>query len=97
MGQPIHPDLSVNIGAVLAEKRAMLACHRSQKEWLDVSQGMDAYLDEMANMSAAVGRMSGRFAHAEGWRRHSKLGFAPNDFSPLETLLKGDCYGTTAE
>jgi LmbE family N-acetylglucosaminyl deacetylase len=97
MGQPVHPDLFVNIGAVLAEKRAMLACHRSQKEWLDVSQGMDAYLEEMVNMSAAVGRMSGQCEYAEGWRLHSKLGFAPNDFSPLESMLKGDCYGTTVE
>ncbi|MFZ4395938.1 MAG: PIG-L deacetylase family protein [Kiritimatiellia bacterium] len=97
LGQPVRPDLTVDIGSVLAEKRAMLACHRSQKEWLDVSQGMDAYLDEMANMSAAVGRMSGRCAYAEGWRCHSKLGFAPSDYNPLETMLKGTCHATTAE
>jgi LmbE family N-acetylglucosaminyl deacetylase len=97
MGQPVQPDLTVDIGSVLAEKRAMLACHRSQKEWLDVSQGMDAYLEEMVAMSAAVGRMSGRSTYAEGWRRHSTLGFAPADFKPLETLLKGECHGTTAE
>jgi len=97
MGQPVRPDLTVDIGPVMSEKRAMLACHRSQKEWLDVSQGMDAYLEEMAGMSATVGRMSGRFTHAEGWRRHGKLGFGPDDFNPLETILKGDCHATTAE
>lgn len=97
LGQSIRPDLYVDIAAVLGAKRAMLACHRSQKEWLDVSQGMDAYLNEMVAMSAAVGRLSGRMAYAEGWRRHNALGFAPNDFTPLETQLKGDCYAATAE
>lgn len=97
LGQLVRPDLYVDIGSVLAAKSDMLACHRSQKEWLDVSQGMDAYLNEMVAMSAAVGRMSGRFTHAEGWRRHNALGFAPNEFKPLEKHLKGECYAATAE
>ena len=25
----------------------MLCCHKSQKDWLDISQGNDAYLDDM--------------------------------------------------
>ncbi len=95
MGVPIRPDLYIDIEPVLAVKRDMLACHRSQKEWLDVSQGMDAYLNEMLGMSATVGRMSGRFAQAEGWRRHSTLGFAPNEHNPLEDLLKGRYYAPT--
>ncbi len=97
LGQPVRPDFIVDIAATLAEKRAMLACHRSQKEWLDVSQGMDAYLEEMAAMSASVGRLAGGLACAEGWRRHSKLGFAAPDFNPLETLLKGKCHAASAE
>jgi N-acetylglucosamine malate deacetylase 1 len=90
LGQPVKADAFVNTEAVLAQKRAMLACHRSQKEWLDVSQGMDAYLAEMERMSAQVGRLSGRFAHAEGWRLHSTLGFGPDGFNPLRDLLKAD-------
>jgi LmbE family N-acetylglucosaminyl deacetylase len=97
LGQRVGPDLYVDIASVLDAKREMLACHRSQKEWLDVSQGMDAYLNEMVTMSATVGRMSGRFAYAEGWCRHSTLGFAPMGFNPLQTLLNGDCHATTAE
>ena len=97
LGQPIRSDLYVDTGSVLARKRDMLACHRSQQEWLNVSQGMDAYLHEMERMSADVGRMSGRFAQAEGWRRHSTLGFGPDGFNPLKDLLKGDCYASTAE
>ena len=86
--QPVTPHFFADIGPVLARKRAMLACHASQKEWLDVTQGMDAYLDEMERMSREVGRMSGKYEFAEGWRRHSHLGFGPEDFDPIADLLK---------
>jgi LmbE family N-acetylglucosaminyl deacetylase len=88
LGKPIACDAFIDTASVLATKRAMLACHKSQKEWLDVSQGMDAYLHEMEKMSEEVGRLSGRFAHAEGWRLHSPLGFGPAGFNPLRDLLK---------
>lgn len=97
LGKLVMPDACVNTSEVLARKRDMLACHRSQKEWLDVSQGMDAYLSEMERLSTEVGRLSGRYTHAEGWRLHSTLGFAPTGFNPLETLLKGDYHATTAQ
>jgi hypothetical protein len=58
---------------------------------------MDAYLTEMERLSAEVGTLSGIFAHAEGWRRHSTLGFAPSDFNPLKTLLKGKYHAPTAQ
>ena len=84
----------VDIGAALAQKRAALACHRSQKEWLDVSQGLDAYLQTMEDMSREVGiaaRGAGaaadRFAYAEGWRRHAHLGFCGRDADPLADAL----------
>jgi LmbE family N-acetylglucosaminyl deacetylase len=85
--QVIVPDCYVNIGPVLAQKRKMLAQHRSQKEWLDVSQGMGAYLCEMESLSREVGRMSRRYEYAEGWRRHSHLGFCDRQFDPLGALL----------
>jgi LmbE family N-acetylglucosaminyl deacetylase len=97
LGKRVQPDLYVDIASVLAAKRTMLACHRSQKEWLDVSQGMNAYLCEMDRMSAEVGRMSGRFAHAEGWRQHSTLGFGPDGFNPMRDLLKGYEHAATPE
>ena len=85
--QVVRPDLFVDIGGVLDRKRDMLACHRSQKEWLDESQGMDSYLAAMEDFSREVGRMSGRFDYAEGWRRRLHLGFGPEDFDPLAALL----------
>ena len=66
MNQPIRPDAYVNIGPVLSRKCALLACHTSQKEWLDVTQGEGAYLKGMESMGVEVGRQSGRFALAEG-------------------------------
>ncbi len=96
-GHLVSPDVCIDTTTVLDRKRDMLACHRSQKEWLDVSQGMDAYLHEMERLSAEVGALSHVFAHAEGWRRHSTLGFAPSDFNPLKTLMKGKYHATTAQ
>lgn len=87
----VLPDGYVDITSVFEQKRAMLAAHASQKEWLDVSQGLNAYLNDMENMSVEVGKMSHAFNLAEGWRRHLHLGFAKEDIHPLAELL-GDHY-----
>lgn len=94
--QLIVPDLFVDTTAVHPTKREALACHASQKEWLDVSQGMDSYLQAMDDMSRAVGAMSGRFEHAEGWRRHSHLGFCAEDADPLAAALGPACWAGSA-
>lgn len=86
--RPVIPDFTVDISPVIAKKREMLACHKSQKEWLDQSQGLDNYLITMERMSADVGRLYGGADYAEGWRRHSHLGFGPEDFDPLCEVLR---------
>jgi len=91
MRRPIVPELYVDIGAVLEEKRAMLACHRSQASWLDRSQGMGSYVSVMGDTAEAVGRLSGRFSYAEGWRRHSHVGFCARDGDPLADTLGVAC------
>jgi LmbE family N-acetylglucosaminyl deacetylase len=83
----VLPEYYVDISAVLGRKREALAQHRSQKEWLDESQGLDAYLVAMEQMSAEVGRLSGQFECAEGWRRHSHLGFSDVEADPLADTL----------
>lgn len=83
----ILPDSYVDITSVIEQKEQMLACHVSQKKWLDQSQGLDAYLITMRDLSAEVGKMSGQFQYAEGWRRHSHLGYASKDNNPLQELL----------
>ena len=82
----------VDVTTVLKAKREMLALHRSQKEWLDASQGVDSYLITMEEMSRAVGRMLRRFRYAEGWVRHSPLGFCSEDANPLATALVHKCH-----
>jgi hypothetical protein len=90
-------DYLVDIESVLSRKRELLAQHRSQKEWLDLSQGLDSYLDEMVERARAAARLSGHLAYAEGWRRHSHLGLGPADYDPLRDLLKGDCHAASSQ
>lgn len=85
--KPVEADIYVDVTSTMDKKREALACHRSQKEWLDVSQGMDSYLKTMEEITKQVGKMSGKFEYAEGWRRHSHFGFGAEDFDPLSKAL----------
>lgn len=85
--QLVRPEIYVDISSVMNEKKEMLAHHKSQKTWLDKTQGMDAYLNVMEAMSREVGTMSGRFENAEGWRRRLHLGFCAEGADPLSTAL----------
>ena len=85
--QRIAPEMFVKTETVHNRKRNALAAHKSQKSWLDATQGMDSYLVAMDEMSEEVGRMSKEFKHAEGWRRHLHLGFSARDWDPLAEVL----------
>lgn len=85
--RPIMPASFVNTTSVQKTKRAALAEHRSQQNWLNTSQGFNSYLAKMEEMSLDVGKLSHKFKHAEGWRRHLHLGFASCDVDPLTDLL----------
>lgn len=90
--QPLTPELYVDVHSVMQQKRDMLACHKSQKEWLDESQGHDNYIHLMGQMCQEVGKRSGRFGVAEGWRRHLHLGFGSEDFDPISAALTNKVY-----
>lgn len=92
----VHAGQYADVTDVMAEKRAMLACHKSQKEWLDRSQGLDAYLDTMAEFAREMGCQSGCFEYAEGWRRRNHLGFSVTAADPLAAAL-GDCCRISSE
>ena len=83
----IYPDICIDTSSVIDEKSKMLAEHKSQKEWLDRSQGFDAYLDIMKEHGREVGEMSKQWKYAEGWRQHNPLGLCPADSDPLADLL----------
>jgi LmbE family N-acetylglucosaminyl deacetylase len=94
--RPVVADSFVNTASVHARKREALAAHESQKAWLDASQGFDSYLITMDELSREVGRMSGRFEHAEGWRRHLHVGFSATESDPLRQIL-GNNYVENAK
>jgi N-acetylglucosamine malate deacetylase 1 len=89
--EPISPDLYVDTAGVHTTKRRSLAAHKSQKDWLDKTQGLNSYLRTMDEISSEVGRLSGRFQHAEGWRTHSHLGFCSEQADPLAAALGNLC------
>jgi LmbE family N-acetylglucosaminyl deacetylase len=91
----VHPGAFVNTAPVHEQKRAALACHASQRQWLAASQGMDNYISTMDAFSRELGRLSHRFRHAEGWRRHSHWGFSAEDVDPLRDAL-GSKYFVSA-
>jgi N-acetylglucosamine malate deacetylase 1 len=87
MRQPVVPELFVDVSDMQDEKKRALACHVSQKQWLDESQGLDSYLHTLSELDAQVGRLSGKFEFSEGWRRRLHLGFCGPDDDPLQDAL----------
>jgi LmbE family N-acetylglucosaminyl deacetylase len=87
----VRPGVYVDVEPVLDIKRAMLAKHSTQREWLATSQGPGSYLDEMESMSRKVGEMSKRFTFAEGWRRHAHIGLSLPESDPLKRVLGEAC------
>jgi LmbE family N-acetylglucosaminyl deacetylase len=85
--KPVLPGLYIDISRVISWKREMLAKHRSQKEWLDFSQGMDSYLHIMEENSRKIGQLSGRFVYAEGWIKHLHQGYCDAQVNPLVAVL----------
>lgn len=87
----IVPGAYVNTTPVQETKLASLAAHKSQQGWLDASQGMNSYLQAMDDMSRALGKLSKKFKHAEGWRRHLHYGFSANEIDPLAEAIGKNC------
>jgi len=84
----VEPEMFVNVTDVEERKVAALACHVSQKRWLDESQGHNSYLQTLRQLDEEVGRMSGLFPQAEGWRRHLHLGLCGERDDPLREALR---------
>lgn len=92
MNQWVRPSIFIDISEMMIAKRKMLAEHKSQKIWLDRSQGFDAYLDVMEQHGREVGSLSGKWKYAEGWRQHNPLGLSGMDYNPLADLLKENYF-----
>lgn len=86
----VEPDFFIDVSAVMETKKKMLAAHRSQKDWLDKSQGLDSYVNSMVGMCGEVGKMSGNFKFAEGWIKHLHSGLCAPDADPVKDALVSD-------
>jgi LmbE family N-acetylglucosaminyl deacetylase len=88
----VVPELYVNVTSVMETKAEMLGCHESQRQWLDETQGLDDYVESMRRSGAELGRLSGKpgWRYAEGYRRHSHVGFASEDRDVLREALGGE-------
>lgn len=84
---PVTPEICVDTTSVHTAKREALACHQSQKQWLDETQGMDSYLVTMDTFSRRLGKQTRKFTHAEGWTRHLHFGFGAEEDDPLRDVL----------
>lgn len=92
MGKRIRSGLWVDVEKHIETKKKLLACHASQKDWLDATQGINSYLQTLVDLAAAMGEMSGEYRYAEGWRRHNPLGYSSDlGFDPLQDALEGIC------
>jgi LmbE family N-acetylglucosaminyl deacetylase len=84
----IIPGGFVNTTSVHGKKLEALKAHQSQQSWLDSSQKFNSYLQTMEEISLKVGRLSKKFKHAEGWRRHLHFGYCGPEADPLKELGK---------
>ncbi len=84
-GLPVPCNLFIDVTEMIELKTDLLACHKSQREWLRAQHGMDEYLDAMRRWCAELGRRAG-FEYAEGFRQH--LGHPYPQADLLGDLLK---------
>jgi N-acetylglucosamine malate deacetylase 1 len=87
LGEKIVPHFFVDVEGVMERRITMLGMHRSKKEWLDKSQGLDSYLNISRDFCRRMGMLSGKFTFAEGWRRRNPLGFGYPETEPLLEAL----------
>ena len=66
----VLPQFVVDIESVLRLKRDALACHATQRAWLQRQHGMDDYLETMEQWARARGALA-RLGAAEGLRQYA--------------------------
>jgi LmbE family N-acetylglucosaminyl deacetylase len=83
-GLPVGADFHVDVTSVFATKRAMLACHASQRDWLLRQHGIDEYLDSQERWTARRGAEIG-VEYAEAFRQYRGHAY-PHDNVLLELV-----------
>jgi LmbE family N-acetylglucosaminyl deacetylase len=82
-GTMIVPTTIVDIDATIEIKKQMLACHASQRDWLQKQHGIDEYINAMLASSEIRGKQIGT-KFAEGFRQHLGHGY------PQDNLLAAE-------
>ena len=77
LGNPVTPTAYVDISKQIEKKATMLACHKSQREWLRAHHGMDEYIESMRRHAHTRGEQMKTDA-AEGFVQHRGHPY-PND------------------
>jgi LmbE family N-acetylglucosaminyl deacetylase len=85
-------DFYVDVTSVFPTKRAMLACHASQRNWLLKHHGIDEYLDSQASWARSRGAEVG-VEYAEGFRQYRGHAYPQDNY--LLQLLGQDGRGGT--
>ncbi len=87
LGEIVRPTHYVDVTDQLETKRQLLLAHASQAQWLDETQKLNSYIVALEELNSEVGKFSGRFQYAEGWRKHLHLGFCSAGADPLRDAL----------
>lgn len=74
-GAPVTPQMFVDITSASSLKKDMLACHRSQRDWLRRHHGLDDYVESMRRWDHTLGKQatlisSRTVEYAEAYRQH---------------------------
>jgi LmbE family N-acetylglucosaminyl deacetylase len=69
LGRPQAVHFYVDVSTEMETKRKMLACHRSQREWLMRQHGLDHYIGSMEHWGEERGKQAG-FRFAEAFCQH---------------------------
>lgn len=68
-GTPVRSSTYVDVTEFIETKSRMLACHATQREWMQHRFGFDNYIETMTNWGLRAGAIAG-FRFAEGFRQH---------------------------
>lgn len=85
-GNEVRPDFVIDVGKHIQRKAAMLACHASQRAWLQKHHGMDNYIETLYDWTRARGHLAG-LEWGEGFRQYR---CHPYPRTPLLQDLLGD-------
>ncbi len=81
-GNTVPQSIYVNVSDLIDFKSKILACHKSQRNWLLKQHGMDMYIENMKRMCRLFGQQSG-FEYAEAFVQHRGNAY------PADNILKG--------